>query len=48
MKNISRGMRSYYIHNTSTIILAASEVPTVLLAVQLYDPDIPLCMFEIV
>ena len=37
-----------YLHSTSTYIVAASEVPTVLLAVQLYDPDLPLCMFGIV
>ena len=37
-----------YLHCTSTLIVAGSEVPTVVLAVQLYDPDLLLCMLEIV
>lgn len=37
-----------YIHCTSTIIDAGSDVPALLLAVQLYDPDLSLCMLGIV
>ena len=37
-----------YIHCTSTSIVAGSEVPTALMAVQLYDPILPLCMLCIV
>ena len=37
----------HYVHNTSTSIVADSDVPTVLLTAQLYDPDLPLSVLEI-
>ena len=33
-----------HLHCTFTLTVAAPEVPTLLLAVQLYDPELPLCM----
>lgn len=36
-----------YLHCMSTIVVAASEVPTTLLAVQRYKPDLFLCIFGI-
>lgn len=37
----------YYSHCTSILISTTSDVPTELLAVQLYDPDLFLCIFRI-
>lgn len=37
-----------YSHCTSTLIINGSDVPIELLAVQLYDPDLFLCMLGIV
>ena len=44
--NMNRTWRC--IHCTSRFTVAGSDVPTELLAVQLYDPELPLCMLGIV
>ena len=47
-KNLRMYLTWQCIHCTSRRIVVASEVPTELLAVQLYDPELPLCILGMV